>query len=324
VDPEAAVTIFPSMNEPPVSIVIPAYNHAQYVDEAIRSVLAQDYPHVEVIVLDDGSRDGTREVLRRYENRFYWETHENMGQAATLTKGWSIAHGEILGYLSADDRLEPSAVSESVAVLKTRPEAAATYCDFNLIDPHSRVIRRLRAPDFSYARMLATVTCPPGPGALFRRAAYERAGPWDATLRQMPDYDFWLRLGLEGPLVRIPKVLAGFRVHQASQTYGRVSPERAAEPVLIVARLFRRMSLPPELAELRDESVANAELVSAQLHLRAGRFADAWRSVRRAASLWPAAVWSSRSARLLLNAALNRLGHRVLWSAKMLRPRSRS
>jgi glycosyltransferase involved in cell wall biosynthesis len=309
--------------EPLVSIVIPAYNHAQYVDEAIRSVLAQDYPHVELIVLDDGSRDDTREVLQHYGNRFYWETHENIGQAATLTKGWSIARGEILGYLSADDRLEPSAVSESVALLKTRPEAAATYCDFNLIDPHSRIVRRVRAPDFHYARMLVTVTCPPGPGAFFRRSAYERAGPWEARLRQMPDYDFWLRLGLEGPLIRIPKVLAGFRVHETSQTYGRVPHERAAEPVLIVTRLFERAGLPPELTKLRDASIASAELVSAQLHLRAGRFADAWRSVRRAESLWPAAVWSSRSARLLLNAALNRLGHRILWTVKMLRPRPR-
>lgn len=318
------MTASASPAEPLVSIVIPAYNHARYLAEAIDSVLAQDYPHVELIVLDDGSRDGTREVLQRYGNRFYWESHENVGQAATLTKGWSIARGEILGYLSADDQLEPSAVSESVALMKTRPEVVATYCDFNLIDPHSRVVRRVRAPDFDYARMLVTVTCPPGPGAFFRRSAYERAGTWDALLRQMPDYDFWLRLGLEGRLVRIPKVLAGFRVHEASQSYGRVSYERAAEPVLIVTLLFERPGLPPELAKLRDESIANAELVSAQLHLRAGRIVEAWRSVRRAESLWPATVWSSRSARLLLNAALNRLGHRLLWTIKMLRPRLRS
>ena len=310
-----------SIAKPVISIVIPAYNHAQYLDDAIQSVLVQDYPHVELIVLDDGSRDNTREVLQRYGNRFHWESHENMGQSATLTKGWSIARGEILGYLSADDRLEPSAVSESVALLNRRPEAAGTYSDFNLIDPHSRVVRRVTTPDFDYARMLVTVTCPPGPGAFFRRAAYERAGTWDAHLRQMPDYDFWLRLGLEGPLVRIPKVLAGFRVHEASQTYGRVSRERAAEPVLIVTRIFERPRLSPELITLRDESVANAELISAQLHLRAGQFVDAWRSVHRAASLWPAAVWSLRSARLLLNAALNRLGHRMLWNLKTLRPK---
>ena len=308
-------------SKPLVSIVVPAYNHAEYLDAAIQSVLAQDYPRVELIVLDDGSTDNTREILRRYGNQFRWETHENMGQSATLTKGWRIARGDVLGYLSADDRLEPSAVSESVAKLAMQPDAVATYCDFDLIDPHSKVVRRVDAPDFDYEKMLVTVTCPPGPGAFFRRSAYERAGPWDASLRQMPDYDFWLRLGLEGRFVRIPKVLAGFRVHESSQSYARVPRERAMEPVRIVSRIFERPDLPASVAELRNESVANAELVSAQLHLRAGRFADAWRSVRRAAALWPEAVWSLRSTRLLLNAILNRLGHRILWSMKTLRPK---
>jgi glycosyltransferase involved in cell wall biosynthesis len=310
--------------QPPVTIVIPAHNHARYVDEAIRSVLSQDYARVELIVLDDGSRDNTREVLQRYGNRFHWETHENMGQSATLAKGWSLAHGEILGYLSADDRLEPSVVSESIARLGLHPEAVATYCDFYLMDPDSRVVRRVNAPDFDFPRMLATATCAPGPGAFFRRSAYERAGPWDARLRQMPDLDFWFRLGLFGPFVRIPKALAGFRVHETSLTYSRVPHERAAEPVAIVTRFFERTDLPQELSALRNEAVANAELVSAQLHLRAGRLAAAWSSVRRASSSCRAAVWSSRSVRLLANAALNRLGHRVLWTLKSLRPRLRT
>lgn len=307
-----------SASQPVVSVVIPAYNHARYVDEAIQSVLSQDYPHVELIVLDDGSRDNTREVLESYGNRFRWESHANMGQAATLAKGWAMARGDILGYLSADDRLEPTAVSESLARFTTHSETVATYCDFELIDPHSRVVRRVSTPDYEYREMLVNVTCPPGPGAFFRRSAYEKAGPWDSTLRQMPDYDFWLRLGLVGPFSHIPRVLAGFRVHDASQTYGQVNPERATEPVRIVSRLFERPGLPPELVRLRAQAVANAELVSAQLHSRAGRFAEGWRAVRRAAALDPKAIRSMRTARLVVNAALNRVGHRVLWSLKSL------
>jgi glycosyltransferase involved in cell wall biosynthesis len=303
---------------PPVSLVIPAYNHGRYLEEAIESALAQDYPALELIVLDDGSRDNTREVLERYGTRFRWETHANMGQSATLTKGWKMASGEILGYLSADDRLEPHAVSESVQRLLAEPGAAATYCDFVLIDPHSRVIRAVRTPDFNYREMLLTVTCPPGPGAFFRRAAYEKAGPWDSRLRQMPDYDFWLRLGLQGQFVRIDKVLAGFRVHEASQTYGAVSAERAAEPVQIVSRLFERADVPPQLAALRDVAVAHAELVCAQLHLRAGRFRDGWRALARARVLHPSALRSLRTVHVLGNAALNRVGHRILWRLKSL------
>jgi glycosyltransferase involved in cell wall biosynthesis len=304
--------------EPLVSIVIPAYNHARYLDEAISSVLGQSYASVELIVLDDGSRDDTRKVLQRYGTRFYWESQPNIGQSATLSKGWTKAHGEILGYLSADDRLEPSAVAESVAALGAHPDVVATYCDFNLIDPRSQVVRRVRAPEYDYRSMLVTVTCAPGPGAFFRRSAYEKTGPWDRSLRQMPDYDFWLRLGLQGAFVRIPKPLAAFRIHEASQTYGIVSAERAMEPVVILSRAFEHPELPQALKPLRNEAMANASLIAAQLHLRAGRFRDGWRAVRFAAKSDPRVLGSFRTLRLLANAAFNRAGHRALWTLRSL------
>ena len=78
-----------------VSIVIPAYNHARFLGQAIESVLAQTHPQVELIVLDDGSTDGTREVLAKYAGRFHCESQANMGQAATLNKGWAMARAMI-------------------------------------------------------------------------------------------------------------------------------------------------------------------------------------------------------------------------------------
>ena len=95
---------------PLVSIVIPAYNHDRYLGEAIDSILGQDYPNVELIVLDDGSTDGTRQILESYHSRFYWESHKNMGQANTLNKGWRMSKDDLLGYLSADDVLFSQAI----------------------------------------------------------------------------------------------------------------------------------------------------------------------------------------------------------------------
>lgn len=304
------------MAAPLVSIVIPSCNYREFVAEAVRSVLAQDYSAVELIVIDDGSTDGTSEVLASLGSGFYWESQSNMGQARTLEKGWRMAQGEVLGYLSADDVLAPSAVRESVAELTEHPEAIATYCDFNLIDPESRVVRRVATPDFSYRDMLVNVECPPGPGAFFRREAYEAAGPWNLVYRQMPDYDFWLRLGLYGSFIRIPHVLAGFRVHEASQSYARTTPERATEPVRIIERILRHQDLPPELHLQADLALGNAYLVSAQLHLRAGRLASGGKAVAMALRLAPRSVLSPRALHLLMNAALNRVSHRVLWSLK--------
>src|SRR5207247_391526 len=94
---------------PLVSIVTPAYNQAEYLAETIESVLAQDYPNLEYIVLDDGSTDHTREVLKKYDGKLRWESHKNMGQARTLNEGWRKANGVYIGYLSSDDILYPGA-----------------------------------------------------------------------------------------------------------------------------------------------------------------------------------------------------------------------
>src|SRR5258705_5071646 len=128
---------------PTVSIIIPSYNHADYLSQAIDSVLAQDYAAVELIVLDDGSTDATREVLERYKGRFYSETQANIGQAATLNKGWKIARGDILGKLSADDTLLPTAISEAVRALMDNPRALVAYPDFQLIDPDSAPVKNV-------------------------------------------------------------------------------------------------------------------------------------------------------------------------------------
>lgn len=308
---------------PLVSLVIPAYNHAGYLAAAVKSVLAQDYPKVELIVLDDGSTDETAAVLAELNDGFYWETQANMGQSRTLARGWEMAKGEILGYLSADDTLEPGAVRSAVAVLMTMPAVVATYCDFHLIDPSSRRVRTVRLPEFSYEHMLTRVSCPIGPGAFFRRSVYLQSGPWNPQYRQMPDYDFWLRIGLHGTIYHLPQVLAAFRVHEGSQTYSVATSERAAEPVLIVSGVLNEVAAIRINNSLRECALASANLVSAQLHLRAGRFLSAWQCIQQALRHSPKEVMSPRILRMLANAITNRTAHRLLWKLRGILKTSR-
>ena len=303
-------------DRPLVSLVIPAYNHAGYLAAAVKSVLAQNYPKVELIVLDDGSTDDTAAVLAELGDGFYWETQANMGQSRTLARGWSMAKGEVLGYLSADDMLEPGAVSSAVAALMTMPTVVATYCDFHLIDPESRPVRTVRLPEFSYEHMLARVSCPIGPGAFFRRSVYLQSGPWNPQYRQMPDYDFWLRIGLHGSIFHLSQVLAAFRVHEGSQTYSVTTPERAAEPVLIVSGVLNETAARGLDRALRECALASANLVSAQLHLRAGRLRSAWQCIQQALRHSPKEVLSPRTLRMLANAAINRTAHKLLWKLR--------
>ncbi len=301
---------------PLVSIVIPAYNYAEFLAQAIDSVLLQDYPRVQLIVIDDGSTDGTGAVLKRYEGKGTILRQDNRGQAATLNRGWMMAGGDYLGYLSADDTLDPSAVNRLVEALEGNPRAILAYPDFRLIDPGSSPIRQVRTPEFRYEDMLVKLVCPPGPGALFRRRSFLAAGGWSPEYRQMPDFDYWLRLGLLGEFVRVPRVLASFRVHERSQTFAAVSPARADEPIRIVSAAFENERLPAELAGLRDRALSNALILSAQLHLRAGRTLAAWARVRRAAAIFPRNLMSLQSARAFINALFSRNAHRLRWTCR--------
>ena len=154
---------------PLMTIVTPAYNQADYLSETIDSVLAQDYPNIEYIVIDDGSTDCTSEILKQYDGRIRWESQDNMGQAATLNKGWAMGSGEIIGYLSSDDLLKSDAVSALVRCLLERPEVVLVYPDFELIDAMGKHIRNVSTPDYSYFDLAVNLVCHPGPGALFWR-----------------------------------------------------------------------------------------------------------------------------------------------------------
>jgi glycosyltransferase involved in cell wall biosynthesis len=301
-----------------VSIVIPAYNHADFLEEAIESVLAQDYPDVELIVLDDGSTDGTRSLLQKYSGRLYWETQSNMGQSATLNKGWGMAKGEILSKLSADDLLLPGCIRAAVETLEAFPSAVVTYCDFELIDPKSQFIRTVHAQDLSYREMVVNFECAPGPGAFIRQSAFASAGGWDLSLRQMPDYEHWLRLGLLGEFRRIPRTLAAFRVHENSLTFAPTQEQSAEEPVRILEKYFGLEGVPAAIRREQPKAMSNAYLTSAQLHLRSGRYAEAFGHVRRAAALCPGSLFQLRLLRRIANALFNRMGHRLIWRLRRI------
>lgn len=296
---------------PLVSIVITAYNQAGYLDEAIQSILNQDYPNIELIVLDDGSTDDTRTVLAKYADRFHWESQANMGQAATLNKGWEMAKGEFLSYLSSDDYLLKDAVSTAVDCFNKKPEIVQTYCDFLLVDEKSRLINKKIAPAYDYEKMVVDTICMPGPGVFFRRWALKKSGGWDTSFRQMPDYEFWLRLGLCGAFYKIPKVLAAYRIHDESQSITVSDPQKSEEPVRALEKFYNRSDIPESLLKQRNKALGNAMLISARLHIRSGRYMTGIRRLKGAIGAHPAIICTPRCLRIILNAVrFNFMGNR--------------
>ena len=243
---------------PIVSIVTAAYNMEALVEETIRSVLAQDYPNLEYIVLDDGSKDGTRDVIARFADRARVESHPNMGETRTVNRGFELARGEIVGVVSADDPLMPGAIRKIVSVFQARPEVVVAYPDWLMIDGEGKVLKEIKTFDYDYVDMVRWHHCVPGPGALFRRSVVTALHGRDPQFRYVADFDFWLRAGLLGPFARVPETLAKYRWHAGSTSAAQQNLLMGEEHIRLVRKLYDLPGLPPEVQRVRREAFSSA------------------------------------------------------------------
>jgi len=252
---------------PAVSIVLATHNRASLLPLALDSALDQQYENLEVLVMDDGSTDETPEVLAGYarrlpRERFRFERHANIGQARTLNRGYKLARGELLGYLSDDDLLAPELVPALVAALSKRPDAVAVYPGYRLIDAEGLVTDTWLPLEYTPTAALSRHDTIIGPGALARRTALEASGGWDPSYRWMGDLIMWMGVARSGPVLRVDEPLASWRRHPEAATT-ETGLERAAEHL----RLFEHgLKLEPQTAgdpELRAEALRNACIVAA-------------------------------------------------------------
>jgi glycosyltransferase involved in cell wall biosynthesis len=251
------------MNDLPlVSIITPAYNRASYLDETIQSILNQDYPHIEYIVLNDGSTDNTEEILTRYTGRLTWETQPNMGETRTVNKGLSMAHGEIIAIVNSDDPLLPGAVNTAVDFMQLHPDILVAYPDWDFIDKDSKVTGHVQVLKYDYLYMLRKHFCTPSAGAFIRRKALELTGGRDPEFKYVADYEYWLRLGLYGPFARIPRTLATFRVHPDSATVSQKGHVMADEHIRLINKFYSNPNLPPEVRKIRSEAFGRAYIIA--------------------------------------------------------------
>ena len=214
----AALSVFPVM-EPKVSIVTPSFNQARYIEQTLCSVLEQDYPNVEHIIFDGGSKDGTLDILRRYESRgVRWTSEPDKGQSDAINKGFRAATGDIIGWINSDDWYARGAFRVVMDYFRDHPEAQWVYGNNFFTDPEGRVIRRLRTTRYTWQRLLYTRLLIPQPGIFLRRRVLDDCGLLDVELDSVMDYEWWLRIASKFEPHFIDRFLAYFRIHHASKT----------------------------------------------------------------------------------------------------------
>jgi glycosyltransferase involved in cell wall biosynthesis len=295
--------------EPTVSVIIPTYNCAPYVAAAVESALAQTYRPLEVIVVDDGSTDGTAAVLRPYAGRIVALRQANGGAAAARNAGIGRARGEVLAFLDADDLWLPGKLERQVSVLRRHPKVDLVFTDgctfardgdvhpsilghlsqhFARVRPWlpgggeaGQVVVRPGRPDLLFCNFIYT------PGVVVRRACLDAVGSFDETLPTCEDYDLWLRIARRAPLALVNEVLFRCRLREAGSLGGprALRAERFFENEWRVRERHLRWE-DREVRRALRRVKGDAYLRNGWQELNAGRLGPAreafWRSLRSA------------------------------------------
>jgi glycosyltransferase involved in cell wall biosynthesis len=232
----------PHATQPLVSIVMPCFNAARFVERSIRSVLLQDLAGVELIVVDGGSTDGSVPILERYAPYLaHWVSEPDRGQSDALNKGFALARGEIFGWLNADDLLLPGALRSVRAAFAEAPShKTVVFGDWLEIHGDDTFKEYCPVFDFSTRQLMYEGFAIHPQAAFWKRAVHERFGRFDLSLHKAMDYDMFLRFGLaEGDqaFLRLARPLACFRRHPDQKTQDGPSPLAQAEHRHIAAKL---------------------------------------------------------------------------------------
>src|SRR5215216_964493 len=204
---------------PLVSIVTPSFNQARYLEATIQSVLSQDYPSIEYMVVDGGSNDGTVDIIKKYESKLAWWVSENdKGQTDAINKGFARANGEILAWLNSDDTYEPDAVSAAVKYLQQHTKVGMVYGNCNFINETGRVIGKFGSAQTSYRLLRQGYSHIPQQTMFFRSSLWKQVGPLDPSFYFAMDYDLWTRMAARSEIKYVPQTWANFRLHTSGKT----------------------------------------------------------------------------------------------------------
>jgi glycosyltransferase involved in cell wall biosynthesis len=206
--------------QPTVSVVIPCFNQAHFLAEAIESVLAQDHPVLETVVVDDGSADNACEVAARYPEVNPLR-QPNRGVAAARNHGLAVSRGELVVFLDADDRLLPAAVAIGLDALAERPGVALAAGMSRDIGEDGAVLRRTRQPLVTqdhYLHLLEDCFIWSGSSVVYRRGAVEEVGGFDESLGAGDDYRLYLEIARRRPIFCHGEVVTEYRRHGANAT----------------------------------------------------------------------------------------------------------
>lgn len=291
--------------QPLVSIITPSFNQARYLEATIQSVLSQDYPYIEYMVIDGASTDDSVEIIRKYQDRFvYWASEKDSGQADAINKGLSRATGEIIAWLNSDDYYLPNTISRVVKTFNENPNVLMVYGDVLAVDEHGQAINALKYKQLSLEHLLCFQIIGQS-SVFFQRKAYEKTGELDPTFNFLLDHQLWIRIAQQGKILHVPHIWSAARYHAEAKNRARAA-EFGQEAFRILDWAKSQPNLAEAVARVERRARASAHRVDARYLLDGGQ---AWPALKA----WMRALWihpPTALARLniLVSAILNLVG----------------
>lgn len=281
---------------PLVSVITATYNMADYVCEAVDSVLAQTVPDVQCVVVDDGSTDRTREVLARYADdpRVKVLHQENAGQTVSKNRGLAAADGEFVGFCDADDRWRPEKLAVQLPLLQKGDGVGVVYADFQCIGPAGEPLEtpRWRCRSGRITGPLLADNFVHFPTVLTRKAVLEECGGFDEGLSMAIDYDLWLRVSTRYDFLHVPQVLVDYRLWGGQMSHR--TGERLDNAFRMMENFLARYPGSVSAADAR-RAWAHTYVTRAHWHVKQGAAAAAWADFLSALRHrpWDARLWKS-------------------------------
>ena len=224
---------------PKISIVTPSLNQGQFIERTIISVLIQDYPNIEYIVMDGGSTDNTQEILKKYDDRLIWKSEPDTGQSNAINTGFKIATGEIISWINSDDFYDKNTFFfVAQHFLKCR-KCSLLYGNLTHVDMNGQFMAYYSGPNLDINKLIHID--PHGirqPATFFRRSALMESGLLDENLFSVMDYDLFIRLGRIDPFCFINKNLAFYRFHENAKSIRMDLKIKQAREILQVSRKY--------------------------------------------------------------------------------------